>query len=101
MDLLKIGIYILCGLVTALLICVIGQMVYIGNDAINTRPLECKNITVENTSYIATSSFFITINDIPRMVLDTADSNVIRKWGKIEPGDIVSAKLGKATVEFC
>lgn len=79
-------------------------MGYVAIDAINTRSLECQNVVVENTSSINDGygiTFFVNVNNTRCMVLDTANDNNIKRWGKIEPGDVVYMKLGKQTAVFC
>jgi hypothetical protein len=101
MDVFKFSIYLVCSLLAISMVCVVGMIAYTTADVLDLRSHPCENISVENTSYVATSSFIITINGTPRVVLDTANKDVIRKWGKMEPGDVISAKLGKTAVEFC
>lgn len=91
---LIVPILILCGI----------NSVYVSMDAINTRSLECQSVVVENTSSINDGygiTFFIDVNNTQRMVLDTANENNIKRWGKIEPGDMIHMKLGKQTAVFC
>lgn len=79
-------------------------MFYIGMDAINTRSLECQNVIVENTSSINDVygiTFFVDVNNTPHMILDTANENNIKRWAKINPGDVVHMKPGKQTAVFC
>jgi hypothetical protein len=75
-------------------------VVYTGMDAINTRSLECQNVIVENTSSF-NDGYGITFFVNEHVILDTADENNIKKWGRIEPGDTVYMKLGKQTAVFC
>jgi len=95
--------YILFTILALTLFYVTVGMICEGADAMNTRSLECQNVVVENTSAIDSGgeSYFIIVNDTPRMILDTAKISVIKKWAKINPGDTIYMKLGKQTVEFC
>lgn len=70
-------------------------------DVIKTRSLQCQNVIVSNTTMYDTSSFYVTVDDAPRLVLGVAEPGVIKRWGRIEPNDTVYMKLGDRTVEFC
>lgn len=87
------------GIVPVLILCGINS-VYVGVDAINTRSLECQNVIVENTSSF-NDGYGITFFVNEHVILDTVDENNIRKWARIEPGVVISAKLGKTSAEFC
>jgi hypothetical protein len=89
--------------IVAILIFIMAGMVYTGMDATTTRTLECQNVVVENTLAVNSGgmSYFIIVNDTPRMILDTTKISVIKKWAKINLGDIVYMKLGKQTAVFC
>jgi hypothetical protein len=88
-------------LITLLLVAIyiIVGYVYLSADAINTRSLECQNVVVENTSINDNDGHTFFVN--AHMILDTSNGNVIKKWGKLEPGDVVSMKYGKQTAVFC
>lgn len=89
--------------IVAILIFITAGMIYTGMDVTTARTLECQNVVVENTSAIDSGgmSYFIIVNDTPRMILDTKKISVIKKWAKINSGDTVYMKLGKQTGVFC
>lgn len=106
MGMIKITFYISLIFIpiVVILIFITAGMVYVGMDATTTRTLECQNVVVENTSNINDGygiTFFINVNNTSRMILDTSDGNIIKRWGRIEPGDVVYMKLGKQTAVFC
>jgi hypothetical protein len=80
-----------------------GLAVLIGVDAYQVRGQACQDVVVYGTSMGGdAATLYITTHDgSPKMLLDTANVSIIRKWGRINPGDIVSMKLGERTAELC
>ena len=102
MNMLKVIYYMLILFITLFipLICYISiGLVYFGIDATNTRSLECQNIIVGNTSSVSGDGITFFVNG--RVILDTSNGSIIKKWGKLESGDVVYMKYGKQTGVFC